>query len=120
MPTADEIRGYIEGMPSMLIEEKVEGVDATIQLELSGDNGGNWWIRIQNGEAEVHEGTVDSPQMTLRSSADDLYNVFVGEANAMTAFMQGKIKVVGDMALAIKMQTWFDMGGGGGITATRG
>lgn len=114
MPTADEIRGYIEGMPDLLLTEKVEGVDTTIQLELSGDNGGNWWLRIQNGQAEVHAGTTDSAQMTLRSSADDLYNVFTGEENAMTSFMQGKIKVDGDMSLAVKMQTWFDLSGTGG------
>lgn len=107
MPTAEEIRKYMAKMPEMFIPEKAEGLDAVIQLDLSGDNGGQWWFKIVDGSCEVNEGTTENASMTLMSSADDLYNVFIGEANAVAAFMQGKIKVGGDMSLALKMQTMF-------------
>ncbi len=107
MPTAEEVREYMAQMQDHFIPEKAAGIDAVIQLDLAGDNGGQWWLKIADGQCEVHEGTADNPAMTLKSTADDLYGVFVGETNAMAAFMQGKIKVVGDMSLAIKMQTMF-------------
>ncbi len=110
MPTAEEIRAFIAKMPDLFLPEKAEGVDAIIQLDLSGDNGGQWWFRVADGKCEVHEGTTDNPAMTLSATADDLYSVFTGETNAVSAFMQGKIKVGGDMSLALKMQTMFDFG----------
>jgi putative sterol carrier protein len=108
MPTREEINDFIIKMPDIFIPEKAEGLDTLLQLDLAGDNGGKWWIKIAGGQCEVSEGTVDSPQMTLKSTADDLYAVLTGEANAVSSFMQGKIKVAGDMSLALKMQTMFD------------
>jgi len=110
MPTQDEINAFITRMPEMLIPEKAQGVTTFFQLNLSGENGGQWWVNIADGKCEVHEGTVDNPAMTLTSTADDLYAVMTGKANAIAYFMQGKIKVGGDMSLALRMQTMFNFG----------
>jgi putative sterol carrier protein len=45
--------------------------------------------------------------MTLKSAADDWYAVSSGKMNAMQAFMSGKIKIEGDMGMAMKLQTMF-------------
>ncbi|GAB4570286.1 MAG: hypothetical protein Kow0077_04120 [Anaerolineae bacterium] len=111
MPTREEISAFMMKMPELFLPEKAAGLDTVLQLSLSGDNGGTWWLKIADGKCEVHEGEAPEPQMTLLSTADDLYAVLTGEANAMTSFMQGKIKVQGDMALALKMQTMFDFSG---------
>ncbi|MBN2472870.1 MAG: SCP2 sterol-binding domain-containing protein [Anaerolineae bacterium] len=108
MPSKEEINAFIARMPELFLPEKAAGLNTIIQLDLSGENGGSWWIRIADGQCEIQEGQADSPQMTLKSTADDLYAVLSGEANAISSFMQGKIKVQGDMALALKMQTMFD------------
>ena len=110
MPTAEEIRAYIEQIPDHFVPEKAQGEDATIQFNLSGDNGGQWWVRIVDGTCTMQEGAADNPTTTLNASADDLYQVFTGSINAVSAFMQGKIKVAGEMSLAIKLQTIFDLG----------
>ena len=110
MPTAEEIRGYMEQLPSVFLPEKAEDLNTIIQLDLSGDNGGQWWIRIADGACEVQGGMADDPAMTLMASADDLYNVFTGELNAVSAFMQGKIKVKGDMGLIMRLPDLFKTG----------
>lgn len=107
MPTVDEVREYMAKMPELFIPEKAGDIEAVIQLDLSGDNGGQWHFTIADGTCQVAEGAADNPAMTLIATADDLYGVFMGETNAMAAFMQGKIKVAGDMSLALKMQTMF-------------
>lgn len=108
MPSKEEINAFIAKMPEIFLPEKAAGLNTILQLNLSGENGGSWYLKIADGTCEISEGQSESPQMTLVSTADDLYAVLAGEENAITSFMQGKIKVQGDMALALKMQTMFD------------
>ncbi len=43
--------------------------------------------------------------MTLSMAAQDLVAISTGQLNAVAAFMQGKIKVSGDMSLAMRLQS---------------
>jgi putative sterol carrier protein len=86
---------------------RAAGLNATIQMELTGDGGGVWGIKIADGTLDVVDGGVDSPTTTLTMSADDFVGLVNGQVNAMAAFMQGKIKLQGDMGLAMKFQSIF-------------
>lgn len=107
MATTEEVKSIFPEMATRLIPEKAEGVNAAIQFDLSGDNGGLYWLKVSNGSAESGDGTIESPTMTLKAAADDWFAVSTGQMNAMQAFMSGKIKIQGDMGIAMKMQTMF-------------
>lgn len=107
MATPQEIAGIFPEMAVRFIPAKAEGVNAVIQFNLSGDNGGQYWLKIADGQCEAGEGQADSPKMTLKAAADDWYAVSTGKMNAMQAFMSGKIKIEGDMGMAMKLQTMF-------------
>lgn len=108
MPTSAEIASIFPQMAERFIPGKAEGVDAVIQFDLSGENGGLYWLKISSGSCAAGEGAVENPKMTLRASADDYASVVSGQINPMQAFMSGKIKVQGDMGIAMKLQTMFD------------
>jgi putative sterol carrier protein len=91
--------------------EAAEGVDAVIQYNLTGDEGGDWIITIKDGKCIVAEGEAGSPTMTLRSDAQDFSDVLLGKANGMKYFMEGRIKLAGDLNLAMKLTDFFKMGG---------
>lgn len=104
MPTVAEIS---QMMVSGFKADKADGVDAIIQFDLSGDGGGQFYLQIANGSVAAHDGLAENAKMTLKASAEDYYNVATGKLNAMQAFMSGKIKIQGDMGLAMKMQSMF-------------
>lgn len=107
MATNQEIAEIFPIMVSRFIPAKAEGVNAVIQFNLSGDNGGQFWLRIADGKCEAGQGQAENPKMTLKAAADDWYAVSSGKLNAMQAFMSGKIKIEGDMGMAMKLQTMF-------------
>lgn len=100
-------REEVAGMFPLMVERfdpaKAEGVNGTIQFNLSGDNGGDYWLRIADGKADTGTGTIESPRMTLKSSADDFYSMLNGSLNPMQAFMMGKVKIQGDTGMAMKL-----------------
>ena len=107
MASAEDIQSLFPVMVDHFIPEKAGDLAATILFDLSGDNGGFFWIKIADGAATTGAGEVGDAAMTVRASADDWFAVATGEMNAMQAFMTGKLKILGDMGLAMKMQTMF-------------
>jgi putative sterol carrier protein len=103
MATQQEVAAVFSKMGDRFDARKAEGVNATIQFELSGDNGGSYWLKIADSKLETGDGAIESPRMTLRASADDFYGMMTGTVNPMQAFMMGKIKIAGDTSLALKL-----------------
>jgi putative sterol carrier protein len=110
MPRVTSIQEIFEHIDEGFNPAKAEGVDAVFQFNLNGDNGGQYWVRVANQQAEVHEGTHDAPTMTITATAENYIALVNGDLNAMMAFMQGKVKVKGDMGLALKLQAMFGIG----------
>lgn len=94
-------------MPNRLNPDAAKGMDAVIQFNLTGDNGGEWHAHIKDGKCDVQEGKHDNPTMTLTMAANDYVDMTLGKLNGQMAFMQGKLKIAGDMGLAMKMQNLF-------------
>ncbi len=86
---------------------KIGDLEAVILLDLSGEGGGKWTLRFSDGTTALDEGETESPNMTLSMAASDFAALAQGELNPMAAFMQGKIKISGDMSLAMRLQSLF-------------
>jgi putative sterol carrier protein len=91
--------------------EVAEGVNAVIQYRLTGEEGGEYIITIKDGKCTVAEGIAENPTMTLTADGRDFGDVLLGKANGMQYFMMGKLKLAGDLNLAMKLTTFFKMAG---------
>ncbi|MEM9950924.1 MAG: SCP2 sterol-binding domain-containing protein [Chloroflexota bacterium] len=108
MATQEEVNNIFPTMMENFEADKADGVNATIQFNLSGDNGGMYWVKIDDGSVSHGQGDVDA-DMTVQAAADDFYGIATGQTNPMQAFMMGKIKI-DDMGLGMKMISMFGMG----------
>ena len=96
-------------MPTAFLPEKAPGMDAAIQFKFSGVEAGDWYAEIKDGTCTVEKGVHSSPKMTLAVDSNDFVKIFTGEMDGMQAFMQGKIRLTGDMSLAMKLLTMFKL-----------
>jgi putative sterol carrier protein len=108
MSIADDISQIFEKMPNAFLPEKAANVNAAIQLELTGEGAGDWILQVANGTISVNPGQVATPNLILTMAASDYVSLSHGEADPMNLFMAGKIKLQGDMTLAMKFPEMFD------------
>lgn len=106
MPTVKEI---FDAMESRFRSEKAAGSAATIQYEISGPDGGTWNAVIKDGTCKVSEGAAAGPNLTLQMSSQDWLDMVAGKASGQMLFMSGKLKLKGDMGLAMKLPSLFQM-----------
>lgn len=104
MATVQEI---FAAMPGRFNVERAGDYNATIQFDLAGDNGGQWYVAVDEGNAIVTEGLHEQPAATIRMTASDFVDMMTGNLDPMNAFMMGKVKVEGDLNSVMKFQTLF-------------
>jgi len=99
-------------MPKSFLPEKAQGVDAILQFHLSGEQAGDWAVTIRDGACSVMQGSVESPTLAISADGNDYLDVLTGKLNPMQAFGAGKIKLKGNLNLALKMMTYFKLPSG--------
>ena len=67
---------------------------------LSFDCGDDGVLRLEGGQVEQ---SLDPADCTIRISHANLAKLVQGQLNPMTAFAMGKLKVSGDMSVALKL-----------------
>lgn len=98
--------------PSEIFEEKIASrlkaapqrdINATYQFDIEGENGGQWYIILNDTENKVEKGSLENPNCVITLSEGDLINLVQGNLNPQLAFMTGKLRVKGDIALALRL-----------------
>ena len=81
----------------------VAKINAIYQFNISGADGGTWSIDCTSG-GQVSPGTAAAARCTVAMTDADFLAVVNGKLNPQMAFMTGKLRIQGDMALAMKLQ----------------
>jgi len=72
--------------------------DSTIQYQLLGKGGGDWYMIIRGPKCEVHAGLAEKPDATLETSVEDFINMMTGtQEDIGWAFMQGRFNMTGTL-----------------------
>ncbi len=91
-------------LPEKFDPTKAAGFDAVIQMNITGPNGGDWTITVKNQKLDVKQGVHPSPSLAITMADTDYVDMINGKLGAERAFMTGKLKFKGSIALALKLK----------------
>src|SRR5579863_7920635 len=98
------INELFEGMPAALNAQAAAGMNKTFQWNITGDEAGVWAFKIVDGAGELIPDGVANPDITITVSGKDWISITEGKLDPTTAFMTGRVKIAGDMMLAMRLQ----------------
>jgi putative sterol carrier protein len=94
---------FEKALPTKFDPEKAKGVDATVQISITGPDGGNWTITIKDQKMAVKEGVHPSPTMGIRIADSDFVDVVNGKLSGIEALMTGKLEFNGSLGAGMKL-----------------
>ncbi|MCW2960425.1 MAG: dehydrogenase, short-chain alcohol dehydrogenase like protein [Thermoleophilia bacterium] len=107
MTDTQTVAGVFQEMEGKFKADKAAGIDATFQFDITGEDAAQYNAVIKDGAATFTEGVADNPTVTVIAGDQDWIRLVNGQLNPQMAFMTGKIKVKGDLALAMKLGQLF-------------
>jgi len=85
---------------------RTQGINGVMFFDFAGEGGGQWTLTLKDEQGvKLEEGETAVPDVTFVMEAQDFLAIANGEMNPISAFMQGRVKVSGDMALAMRLQS---------------
>jgi putative sterol carrier protein len=100
-----DVRGFFDSLEGKLAKDpsRLAGMDCVFQFKVGGEG---YHVVVANGKASVLNGEAASPNCVVTVSEGDFLDLLSGRLNGQMAFMMGKLKVAGDMGLALKMASF--------------
>jgi putative sterol carrier protein len=97
-----------DGMRESFAANRAHGLHVRYQFDLSGPNGGLWWIQVDDGKSKFGRGRIRDPGVTFIASDRDWVALSNGTLPGFWAYMSGRLKIHGDQKLARKLDELFN------------
>lgn len=99
-------KDLVEGVIARMNEhaDRLDGIDSDYVLELTGAGGGRFRLRVQEGQVAMVPDEGPEPKASVTISTADFGNLIGERVSAMGLFMQGKVRLQGDLSEAFKLE----------------
>jgi len=97
----DEISKQMETQGAEFVK-KIKGIYC-FKVKAGGKEG-VWVVDVKNGNGSVKFDPKGKGDCTISMTDDDLLKLMTGQLNPQQAFFQGKLKIAGNMGLAMKLK----------------
>jgi len=105
IPTS--VEPIIMGMPFVFDRRAAGGARAQIQFRVSGDQPGDYWLRIANGRCESFDGDAPAADLVIHTPDDVWLRIIRGEIDGPQALANGLFRVEGDAEVLKALSVWF-------------
>jgi hypothetical protein len=105
LPTSAE--GLIMSMPFVFDPKAAGDTKAHIQFRVSGEESGEYYLRILRGRCESFEGVAEAPDLTVHTPDAIWMRIARGELDGGQALMQGLYRAEGDYLLLARIPELF-------------
>jgi putative sterol carrier protein len=106
-PSSSTPQQVFDGMRQSFQANKAKGVHARYQWDLSGPQGGQWWIDVEDGKYKMGKGKIDNPNVTFVAKDKDWVAVSNHQMGGTWAYLTGRLKIRGDQGVARKLGEMF-------------
>ena len=96
-----------DGMRQSFQAQKAKGVHLKYQWQLSGPQGGEWWIEVNDGTYKMGKGKIPDPNVTFIAKDKDWVAICHDQLSGTWAYLTGRLKVRGDQGVARKLGEMF-------------
>uniref|UniRef100_A0A8C7AH61 Sterol carrier protein 2 n=1 Tax=Neovison vison TaxID=452646 RepID=A0A8C7AH61_NEOVI len=115
VPTSSAVDGFKANFVFKEIEKKLEEEGEQFVKKIGGifafkvkdgpeGKEATWVVDVKNGKGSVLPNSDKKADCTITMADSDLLALMTGKMNPQTAFFQGKLKINGNMGLAMKLQ----------------
>jgi putative sterol carrier protein len=82
-------------------------VNTRIQVYLSGEGGGEWFMTIMQQTLDIQTGNAENADAEISISVDDFLGLLSGDLDPLRAFFSGRVRISGDQSAVIKLMSVF-------------
>jgi len=91
-------------LPAKFDPNKAAGIDAVVQLNITGDNGGDWYLTIKDKKLDVKTGNHQNPTISVKMKDTDYVDMLNGKMTGDKAYMTGKLRFKGNISVGMKLK----------------
>jgi putative sterol carrier protein len=89
--------------------EAAGDLEAVVQFDVSGEEPGQYYLRIAEGKCTAFEGKHPNPTLTIHTPSEVWLAISRGELDGAQAMIQGKYTIEGDLGLLIRFRELFSV-----------
>jgi putative sterol carrier protein len=100
-----DVKEFFAELERTVDPDRIAGIDHSYLFDIKGE--GRWLVEVRDGKLTVTEDPPGGADVEFATSAETFERLANRTQNPMMAYMTGKLKVSGDLDVALELQKIF-------------